>query len=87
MKLMLSVLLSLCVVQAVLEIRVQAAAIVPQDCGETFQTQLQQLLATKQSCDSAAFYDCCQVMCMHRDGYHYSWIIVAAILIGNICLC
>ena len=67
MKLMLSVLLSLCVVQAVLEVRVQAAAVVSQDCGETFQTQLQQLLATKQSCYSAAFYDCCQVICTHRD--------------------
>ena len=35
MKLMLSVLLSLCVVQAVLEVRVQAAAVVPRvycDC-------------------------------------------------------
>ena len=67
MQLMLSVLLSLCVVQTVLEVRVQAAAVIPQDCGETFQSQLQQLLATKQSCDSAAFYDCCQVICTHRD--------------------
>ena len=33
----------------------------PQDCGETFQSQLRELLAIKKTCDSAAFYDCCQV--------------------------
>ena len=82
MQLMLSVLLSLCVVQAVLEVRVQAAAVAPRDCGETFQTQLQQLLTTKQSCDSAAFYDCCQVICTHRDyntaGLICSWTYIVA---------
>ena len=30
-----------------------------EDCGETFQSELKQLLRTKRSCDSAAFYDCC----------------------------
>ena len=31
------------------------------DCGDTFQSQLSDMLAIKQSCDSAGFYDCCQV--------------------------
>ena len=44
-----------------LSLRVQSAAVHVQDCGETFQSQLKQLLTTKESCDSAAFYDCCQV--------------------------
>ena len=40
-------------------ITVQAAAVYPQDCGERMQSQLKELLATKQTCDSAFFRDCC----------------------------
>ena len=42
-------------------VTVQAAAVSPQNCGETFESQLRELLATKKTCNSAAFYDCCQV--------------------------
>ena len=42
-------------------VTVQAAAVSPQDCGERMQSQLRELLATKQTCDSAFFRDCCQV--------------------------
>ena len=39
----------------------QTAAVTQSDCRQTFQSQTSQLLATKQSCGSAAPYDCCQV--------------------------
>ena len=42
-------------------VTVQAAAVSPQDCGERMQSQLRELLATKQTCDAAFFKDCCQV--------------------------
>ena len=44
---------------------VQSAAVPVQNCGQTFQTQLDQLQNTVKSCDSAAFYDCCQVRILH----------------------
>ena len=44
----------------VVSITVQVTAS-PTDCGDTFQSQLKYLLAIKQNCDSAGFYDCCQV--------------------------
>ena len=59
---MLSIPLAVCAVQILL---VQTAAVPVQDCGETFQSQLSQLMAIKQSCDSAALYDCCQVILLH----------------------
>ena len=40
-------------------VTVQAAAVSPQDCGEMYQSQLKEFLAS--TCDSAAFHDCCQV--------------------------
>ena len=40
----------------------------PTDCGDTFQSQLTELIATKQSCDSAGFYDCCKVQ-QYNHGY------------------
>ena len=45
----------------VMSVTVQAMAVSPPDCGEIFQSQLSELLATKKTCDSAGFYDCCQV--------------------------
>jgi hypothetical protein len=46
---------------SVFVVTVKGAAVSGRDCGETFQTQLRELLATKHSCPSAAFRDCCQV--------------------------
>ena len=51
-------------------VTVQAAAVSQQDCGETFQSQMRELLAIKHTCDSAAFHDCCQVKIM--DTYNTS---------------
>ena len=51
-------LLSVCAVHL---LTVQAAAVAEQECGQLFQSQLRQLMATKRSCNSASFYDCCQV--------------------------
>ena len=42
-------------------VTVQAAAVYPQDCGDTFQAKLRELVAIKQTCDSGLFHDCCQV--------------------------
>ena len=42
-------------------VTVQAAAVYPQNCGERMQSQLKELLATKQTCDSGIVHDCCQV--------------------------
>ena len=42
-------------------VTVRMAAVYPQNCGEAFESQLKELLAIKKTCDSAAFYDCCQV--------------------------
>ena len=39
----------------------QTAAVTQPDCRETFQSQMSKLLAIKESCASAAPYDCCQV--------------------------
>ncbi len=33
----------------------------PSNCGQTYQTLLQDLVTLKESCDVAAFKDCCQV--------------------------
>jgi ficolin len=46
---------------SVFVVTVKGAAVSGGDCGETFQTQLRELLATKHSCPSAAFRDCCQI--------------------------
>ena len=67
-----SVLLSVYVVQILL---VQAAAGPVQDCGANFQSLLNQLVTVKKSCDSAAYYDCCQVIskyiCRNEDFHRY----------------
>ena len=55
----------------------ETSAVPAQDCGEIFQSQLRQLVTTKQSCDSASFYDCCQVM--YFDSYvakHFAYYII-----------
>ena len=54
------ILLTVGVFICVVSITVQVTAS-PTDCGDTFQSQLTELIGTKQSCDSAGFYDCCQV--------------------------
>ena len=53
-------LLTVGVFICVVSITVQVTAS-PTDCGDTFQSQLRELIAIKQSCDSTGFYDCCQV--------------------------
>ena len=40
---------------------VESAAVPEQDCGESFQTKLGELLAMKRSCSSAFYQNCCQV--------------------------
>ena len=62
----ISTFLSVYVVQILL---VQAAAGPVQDCGANFQSLLNQLVTIKQSCDSAAYYDCCQVIKYHIHVY------------------
>ena len=42
-------------------VTVQTAAVSPQDCEHTFQSQLKELLATRQKCGSGSINDCCQV--------------------------
>ena len=54
------ILLTVGVFICVVSVTVQVTAS-PTDCGDTFQAQLRELIATKQSCDSAYFKDCCQV--------------------------
>ena len=56
----MKVLVTLSVSSALL-LLAQTAAVTQPDCRQTFQSQISQLLATKQSCVSAALYDCCQV--------------------------
>ena len=53
----------------------------PQKCGQLFQSQLRQLMATKQSCDSAYFYDCCQVQ------YFDACVRATAVTIKTIIMC
>ena len=52
------ILLTVGVFICVVSVQVTAS---PTDCGDTFQSQLKYLLAIKQNCVSAGFYDCCQV--------------------------
>ena len=52
----------------------------PTDCGDTFQSQLTELIATKQSCDSAGFYDCCKVQ-QYNHGYMNECVCVC------VCVC
>ena len=54
------ILLTVGVFICVVSITVQVTAL-PTDCGDIFQSQLKYLLAIKQNCVSAGFYDCCQV--------------------------
>ena len=64
------ILLTVGVFVCVVSITVQVTAS-PTDCGDTFQSQLTELIATKQTCESAYFKDCCQVgiIIMYVTGY------------------
>ena len=65
-------------------VSVTVAHVTTANCGDTFQSQLRDLLAIKQSCDSAGFYDCEQVrsclqtivsiICESREGKMYSTV-------------
>ena len=55
------ILLTVGVFICVVSITVQVTAS-PTDCGDTFKSQLTELIATKQTCESAYFKDCGQVL-------------------------
>ena len=66
-KMIFNILLSAFAVQILL---VQSVTALGEDCGDVFQSQLQQLLATKYLCNSAAFRDCCQVIIYYTSDVH-----------------
>ena len=57
-KMKLLLIVSACLAHLLLT---ETSAVPAQDCGEIFQSLLRRLEATQPSCDSAGFYDCCQV--------------------------
>ena len=72
------ILLTVGVFVCVVSITVQVTAS-PTDCGEIFQSQLTELIATKQTCESAYFKDCCQVgiIIMYVTGYRNNCVIIS----------